>query len=397
MSYVAPYIDESGLVIPKYEDILEELINTYKSIYGQDCYLEEDSADYQWISIVALRILDTLNSVQLAYNNRGPQTAVGSGLDQIVKMNGIARKAATYSTCEVILEGDIGTVITNGIVGDINGVQWNLPATVTLEEASSPPIGQAVVTATCKEIGAVVAKIGDITNIVTPTAGWTSVYNDDPAVVGEPIETDVELRLRQSLSVTRPSLNLLTGTWSALVALNNVSRVNVIENPTNETDVHGTPPHSITCVVEGGTDQDVAETIWANHGLGVLTNGDISVEVTDPITGIVTPIGFYRPDAIPIYVTVYLTMLNGYTSATELLLKEAINDYLNSLQIGTSLTVSALYAAAMSIVSDLRTPNFSITSIECAKVASPQEEYDIQLLFNEVAYGDLANIRVAAI
>lgn len=397
MSYVAPYIDESGLVIPKYEDILEELINTYKTIYGQDCYLEEDSADYQWISIVALRILDTLNSVQLAYNNRGPQTAVGSGLDQIVKLNGIARKAASYSTCEVILEGDIGTVITNGIVGDVNGVQWDLPATVTLEEAGSPPIGRAVVTATCKEIGAVVAKIGDIANIVTPTAGWTSVVNEDPAAIGDAIETDAELRLRQILSVTRPSMNLLTGTWAALEALENVSRVNVIENPTNEYDIHGTPPHSITCVVEGATDEQVAQVIWANRGIGPLTNGDVSVEISDPITGIITPISFYRPEVVQIYATIYVTMLNGYTSATELEIKEAIIDYINSLQIGTSLTVSALYASAMSVVSNLRKPNFSITSIECSKVASPQEEFDISLLFNEVAYSEISNITVVAI
>lgn len=394
MSYTAPYIDESGLVIPSYEDILAYLIGVYKNIYGQDVYLEEDSADYQWISIVALRMHDSLNSVQLSYNNRSPQTAVGSGLDQIVKMNGIARKVASYSTCQVILEGEIGTVIRNGIVSDVNGKQWSLSEEVTLEETGSPPIGQAEVTATCQEIGAIVARIGDITNIVTPTAGWTSVENEAPAAVGDSVETDVELRQRQALSVTQPSMNLLTGTWSALMAMTNVARVNVVENPTNEYDIHGTPPHSITCVVEGGTDQDVAETIWANRGLGVLTNGDVLVDILDPITGIVTTIGFVRPEPVPIYATIYLASLTGYTSATELEIREAITAYINSLHIGISLTISALYASAMSVVDDLRTPSFSISSITCSAVASPQEENDIQLLFNQMAYADLSNIEV---
>lgn len=397
MSYFTPYIDAAGLHIPTYEDIRDDLIDYYKSIYGQDCYLEEDAADYQWISVVALRIYDALNSVQLAYNNRAPQTAIGSGLDQIVKMNGIARLAASYSTCEVYLTGEIGTVIANGIVGDSSGYQWELPASVVLsEDEDEPTIGSATVTATCKTIGAISALIGDITSIVTPTSGWTAVINLVAAATGDPIETDAELRERQALSTSRPSMNLLTGTWSALAALTNVSRYNVIENYTNEYDEHGTPPHSITCVVEGGTDQDIAETIWNNRGIGVLTNGDEHVSITDPVSGIVTSIGYYRPTYVPIFVTLVVEgySAEGYTTATTDLIKQAIVDYLNALQIGADVTISALYAAAMAVTADIHDPMFSIWSITMSKVASPQDQYDIDLLFNEVAQGVLANIDV---
>ena len=101
MSYSAPEVTSAGLVLPTYVDIRDDMLEAFKEIYGQDCYLEQDSADYQWISIISLRMFHAIQSVQLAYNNRSPNTAVGSGLDQVVMLNGIRRKTATYSTCSL--------------------------------------------------------------------------------------------------------------------------------------------------------------------------------------------------------------------------------------------------------------------------------------------------------
>lgn len=389
MSYTSPTVTSAGLVIPTYIDVRDYLIEQYKSIYGQDAYLEEDSADYQWISAVSLRLHDALSSVQLSYNNRGPQTAIGSGLDQIVKLNGVTRRGASYSNCLVTLAGTAGTVITNGEVVDTSGYRWSLPETVTIGEENTVDV-----TATCQTIGEITALPDTITSISTPTAGWTSVTNAAAATVGNAVETDSELRTRQRLSVSRPSMNLLAGTISAIAALEEVTRHNVIENPTNTEDIHGTPPHSITCVVEGGDDEDVAEEIWLNRGLGVYTNGDVIIDVTDPITGVITPIRFYRPEYIPIYATVMIYPLDGYTTATSDAIKQAIVDYLNALQIGADVTISALYAAAMAVTEDLYNPSFSILDITIAGIPSPQESIDITILYNQVASGNINNVEV---
>jgi uncharacterized phage protein gp47/JayE len=409
MSYTAPYFDSvAGLVIPTYTDIRNDLIEDFKAIYGQDCYLEEDSADYQWISIVALRIHDTLSSIQLSYNNRAPATAVGSGLDQIVKMNGITRASATYSTCEVILTGTVGTVISNGVITDVSGNKWDLPATVTLLATGSPAVGQATETAVCQTIGSITALPGDLVNITTPTYGWTSVTNTAAATAGQAVETDTELRMRQALSVARPSMDLLSGTMAAIAAVENVTRYNVLENVTNLDDAYGNPPHSITCVVEGGTNDDIADAIYLNRGLGVLTNCGLTagdppvpvdpngrcVAVTSATTGIITYIGFYRPEYIDIYVTAEIYPLAGYTSATAILIQNAINNYLNSLQIGEDVTVSAVIAAAMAVTADLTKPSFSITDLYLSKVASPGDSVDIVLLFNQVSYCETSFVTI---
>ena len=132
MSYFNPYIDKSGLHIPTYNDILDDMIEGMKKIYGSDIYLENDSADYQFLSILALKISDSYQAIQYAYNSRSPSTAVGAALDSVVKLNGIARKKAGYSTCELVLSGIPFTEIKNGSVMDKTNVVWKLPSSVVI-------------------------------------------------------------------------------------------------------------------------------------------------------------------------------------------------------------------------------------------------------------------------
>ena len=59
MAYFPPYIDETGMHIPTYSDIRDDLISSMKEIFGNDIYIDEDSQDYQQISIFAKKIFDT--------------------------------------------------------------------------------------------------------------------------------------------------------------------------------------------------------------------------------------------------------------------------------------------------------------------------------------------------
>ena len=102
MSYFAPYVDESGLHYPTYNDILEDLIEDMQTIYGSGIYLGSDSQDYQMLSKFAEKIYDTYQAMEIAYNAHSPVTAIGTGLDYIVAINGIKRKTGTNSTATYI-------------------------------------------------------------------------------------------------------------------------------------------------------------------------------------------------------------------------------------------------------------------------------------------------------
>jgi uncharacterized phage protein gp47/JayE len=384
--YVAPTISAAGLTIPSYNDILEDNIQGYLKIYGANQYVGQDSAIYQLLSILSLKQSDTLQALQFAYNQNSPQYAVGAGLDRIVKLNGIARLSYTYSSAILRIQGARGRVITNGVAQDQNGNQWLLPQTVQIAN-----IGYTDVEATCATPGNITAEPNTINIIATPQNGWATVNNSAAAIPGDAIETDSELRARQSISVALPSQTLLDGVIAAIAAVPGVTRYNVVENFTNETDSNGNPPHSISAVVEGGTEIAVATAIYDQRGLGVYTNGTTLVNVTDPVTELVVPIRYFLPTYVPIYVSLNLYPLAGYTSAMPGLVQDAITNYLNELQIAEIVTQSALVAAAMGVTS-LLNPAFSVRSLTLGTAPSPTGTSDIPMNFNQVAQGILANV-----
>lgn len=384
MAYFAPYIDETGLHIPTYSNILEDLILGSKSIFGQDIYLGIDSQDYQLISIIADKINDCFQLLELVYNSRSPLTSIGSALDGIVKINGISRGAASYSTCIVTLYGSAGAVINGGIVQDVGGYLWNLPASVVIGTS-----GTVNVEARCQTIGSVKANAGEINLIFTPTSGLSSVTNASAAIIGTDIESDSQLRARQAISTSRPSRTVLEGTKGAIAEVVNVTRFIVYENDTNAVNADGHPAHSITAVVEGGLDTEVAQAIFDKKGPGCYTNGTSLVNVTD-LYGQINAIRFYRPTYIDIDVVVNIKQLTGYTTETTASIKATIVAALNSKFIGDDLSVSDLWSGALAAINGK--PVYSVTSITFAKRSMAQGVVDLVTAFNEVVRGNLSYI-----
>ena len=87
MAYFAPYIDDSGLHIPTYQDIMDYLEEQVRLIFGNDIYLGDDAQDYQLLSVFAAKLFDVMQLAELNYNNRSPSTAIGSALDTLVALS----------------------------------------------------------------------------------------------------------------------------------------------------------------------------------------------------------------------------------------------------------------------------------------------------------------------
>lgn len=393
MTYFKPYVDSTGLHIPTYNDILEDMIAAMKQIYGDDIYLDNSSPDYQLLSIFALKQSDTLQALAYAYNARSPETAIGTSLDSVVKLNGIKRKAAGHSTCQVKITGSPFTQITNGAVKDRAGLTWDLPANVVIDSN-----GTAYTVATCRTAGAVSALAGDISQIETPTYGWVSVTNEVAAVLGNAQETDAQLRERQTISTANPSQTMLDGTKGAIAALKNVSRYAVYENDTNVSSVtddnpYGLPAHSVTCVVEGGTDEDVAEAIFLHKGIGCYTHGDVEVQYTDQ-NDYINRVRFFRPVYKDIFVKVVLKKYTGYISTMTVKVREAVYNYLAALTIGSDVSASVLSNIITDCNPSLTKPIFGIKELKLGLSKSAMAAQDIDIGFKEIPNPAYANIEV---
>lgn len=378
MAYFAPYVDSAGLHIPTYIDIRDDLIAQFRQIYGDDLYLEDDSQDYQMISVFASKTVDTMALLQLVWNNHSPKTAVGSALSSLVKLNGIARKAASYSTCVLTITGTTGTVIAAGSVKDDSGNIWDLPANTTLTGTTTE------VTAICETLGAVEAAVGTITTINTPQAGWTAVTNAVPAVVGQPVETDAELRARQTVEVAIPSQNMVDSTIAGIAAINGVTRYKVYDNDTNVTDENGIPGHSMASVVEGGLDADVAEQIYLRKGPGSGTYGSSSATYTNS-SGIDTIIYFSRPTYTGIDVNVEVTPGFGYSSEILATIQANIEAYIKGLDIGVDVSATGILTAITAAIENPARPSFSLASITLGEEGQTPGIIDVPIAWNAAA------------
>jgi uncharacterized phage protein gp47/JayE len=397
LAYFQPYIDATGLHIPLYTDIRDFLISQCLSIFGQDLYLGKDTQDYQWISVVSEKIYDAFLLAQNVYNNRGPGTAVGSGLDGIVKINGIKRSSATYSTCHANVAGVPGAIITNAIALDQGNIKWDLPTSIII-----PSNGIATnLLLTCEQPGPISAAPGTIIQMFNPQYGWTGITNTDNATLGSYVENDGQLRSRQQTSTAQPSKTVLEGIKGAIAAITGVTRYQVYENDTNNTDSNGLPAHSITAVVEGGSDQDIAQALYVKKTPGCYTNGTTSVQILDSNGNpIYNALGkpeirnFYRPSYVDIDIVINLKMLSGYTSATTTQIQNSIVAFLNSFSIGSELPISSLWGTVLAVNTSLTNPTFSVTGVTAAVHGGTQGTTDIPIAFNQILRGNSAYITI---
>ena len=389
MAYFAPYIDETGMHIPTYSDIRDDLISSMKEIFGNDIYIDEDSMDYQQISIFAKKIFDTNALALLTYNNRTVNTAIGVGLDNLCAIAGIVRKPATYSTVQLVLTGSPSTVISNGQCSDVDMEHiWNLPAEVTI-----PDSGTITVEATCNDSGDITVSSGTITQIVTPVFGWYSVVNNVNGSGGTNQESDAELRARYALATSSPSQTVFESIIASVSAVEGVKRIRAYENDTGTTNDLGHPPHSITLVVEGGDDTDVATEIYFKKTPGCYTNGTTTVPIVS-LSGNTTNISFYRPTYKTVYVKVSLKKLSSYNDSYADDIKNAIVEYINNLDIAETVYRSVLWSIATGQMKSIQSPSFSVLNVQTSTDGVSYFDSDISVLFNEASQIDFDKVTV---
>lgn len=388
MAYFEPYIDSTGFHYSTYDDVLEYYIEQLKLIYGSDIYLEADSQDYQMVSIRAKMAYDLMNGLAMVLSNQSPSTSIGTALDARVEWNGIKRKIASYSTCDLKLNANVGTVIHKGIVKDSSGVLWNLPEEVIITQ------NPQTVTATCQDIGAIEAPINTITEIVTPIKGWISVTNEQTASVGAKVETDEELKERRKLSVANPSINLVDSVQAGIMSIEGVSKCKVYENDTNITDDNGIPPHSISCVVDGGDTKEIAQCIYLRKGggTGTYANSERTGFVEETVTtstGLPILIQFCRPIQVPVYIQVTLIKTGMWNDDRIQAVNNYVQEYFNNIGMGDDIYASSIIAVISQAITDLYNPEFRISS-DIYMGTDPEDLNPI--LSQGIAYNEIATL-----
>lgn len=311
-------INENGITIESIEEILDSLTSAFKNIYGQDINLEQSTPDGQMLNIFAQAKRDVLELAVQIYDSMNPETVIGKSQDALYKLVGLYRKSSQFSfvqvnvtTTEPVNLQGLDTEITNPngtgyTVSDGNGNNFILSNSVNLPEP-----GVHLLEFRAQNVGAIQVQPNTVVNMVTIVRGVSGVNN--PAVqylTGNAEETDSEFRIRFNKSRSIAGKGFGESLAAALLNINLVSDAAVYQNRTNTTDSDGTPPHSVWAIVEGGSDEDVAQAIYVNVTDGCGMRGETSVVVTKS-NGLVETIKFDRPTSSPLYVKATLKNLTA--------------------------------------------------------------------------------------
>lgn len=335
-------ITPAGISSPSYADIYASLQASFQSIYGTDAYIDPDSQDGQMLAVFAQAQYDSNQATIAAYSNFSPATAQGTGLSTVVKINGLKRQVPSNSTAPMTLVGQAGSQVQNGLIGDNQnlGTQWALPGLVVI-----PDSGTITTTAICTKQGAVTAAANTLTKILNPQLGWQTVNNASNATPGAPVETDSQLRQRQSVSTSLPAQSVIGGVYGTIANLPGVSRLKVYENDGSTTDINGLPGHSISVVAAGGAVSDIATAIEQKKTPGTNTYGSTSFTVLDPV-GLPIVIRYFVLADVIITVAVGLRALPGYVSSTGMLVSQVVAAVISALSIGEVVYLNRLFSAA---------------------------------------------------
>ena len=395
MAYFEPYIDADGIHVPSYGDILEYITDQYKTIFGEEVYLGEETPDYQIVSIFSKCLSDYSALAVDAYNARDPRYASGDALDSAVEQHGIVRKRSTASTATLKLGGEEGTVIPAGSQAiDSSGNLWTIQDDVEL-----PSSGSDEVESICETLGAVVAPVGAINGIYTPVPGWYSVTNEEVGKTGNDTETDAELRERFFATYSDKNNGVFDSILSGLKEVEDVTFVGLVQNDTDtdHTGTGGLPPHSFCAIVDGGETQGIAEKVFALKPPGVATYGNQPAVTVIDSYGNSNSILFSRPTNTAVSITVTIKALPGYDAdRVNSIIKSALESDVNSLGIGKSWSVTTGYRDVYAAFVNVDIP-FTVTNISAQVSGGSATTDTISCAYDEKLYTDDTHITITVV
>lgn len=385
-------LDEKGFYRKTYDEILTNLEDRAKQLFGSDMNIEETSPLGKYIRIIAYQIDELWEDIEGAYYSGFVSTARGISLDRVSTTLAISRHLAAPSKAILKISGTPGYTVPLGfIVATENDIQYTTTEDVVLDESG---IGTTEVM--CMEEGIKGnALAGQINVIVNPDADVVSVTNEEDAYSGRDKESDTAFRERIISSIGSTEGSTTDAILGSILKLSDVKSVTIRENPNSTEDDEGRPPHSFEVFVQGGNDQEIAETIFEKKPLGIQSYGTTSVSVND-IANNPHSIKFSRPKVEPIYLNISLVVNDGFSSLNEI--KTGIINYIggtdsdNTYYYGLNIGENVIHSKLVSIVSNIA--GVEDVSVKVCTDGVNFSAQNIEILSDTVAETDYSKVSV---
>lgn len=442
-----PGVDSTGFVQKTISEIKASIEAGYRQVYGAAVNVATSSRVGQRIGLFAGALAEVWELGEALFNAMDPDAATGGGLDNQLKMVGLSRKPATYSTVGLILIGTNATVVAAGKRGKVSSTAAKFaldsPATIATLTTHTDDfdyfVGDLVTSsgnvylcvieghsvlvdisgtgtaisdggatwrylgpgtaavrapATATVTGPVQGYAFTVDTIDTPVSGWTVVTNDLDAQTGQNQETDAQARARRDLSLAKAATTPLQAVRTAILEVAGVTSCTIFENYTDAT-VDGIPSKAFECLVEGGADQDIRDAILTHRPGGIQAYGTTSGSATDSEGGTHT-IAFSRPSAVNIYVKVTLAVdSTAYPADGDTQVKDSVVARGNARPVGRDVVASNISAPLLPPSSDV--PGvFDVSQVLIGTVNPPVSSATISISPRQRAVFDTSRVTVVS-
>src|SRR5690625_4554439 len=388
------YIEEAGVIIPDTSQTLADVQAEFRAVFGDDLDVDPSTPQGTLIARIAEeRDAIARNNAEMA-NQINPDYANNVFLDAIYGLSGGSRRPAVKTIVTyVVLTGTPVTLATRGAVAvTASGNQFEL-----MQQREIPASGTITGDFLALEAGPIEVEVGALNGIETSILGWTGVYNPLAGVTGRPAETNASVRRRRRNTLALQSVSTNLAVISGLYDVDTVRSLSYLENiESTEQVIQGITmkPHSIWACVEGGSAEEIAQSLYDTKTLGAGYNGAIEVQVGDPRSRITHPVKFDRPVDVELLIRVTV----GPSSLDlQQLIPDLVMRYVNqeiegdvSFVVGSNVSPWEIAGAI-----NQQRPEIRVRKVELSLVGSgtwSTDEYEIAI--NEIAKTQRSSITV---
>lgn len=320
---------QTGITVDSTATIRQAIVDDWEAIFSdEEADLITDPSTPAGQIIDSMAVLETAKDSALLelINQFNPKTASGIFQDALGAIYFLSRKTAqpTVVTCQ--LTGLQGTVIPQGsIIQNTDGYRLTSLGAVTIGAD-----GTAEAEFACTETGEILIGANTCTKIISVIAGWDTVGNSSAGVTGQDVEPRAVFEARRVISVANNSHGSRLSLQGALSALDGVLDCLILENRSDSTTtIQGVSliSHSVAICVYGGSDDDIAETIYNKIDAGCGTNGSTTVTYTSS-DGVPNSYQIVRPTPTPVYFEIKINKTSSTpTTIVEDIKNAIINDF----------------------------------------------------------------------
>lgn len=275
-------ITENGLLVPDIADVLAGRLTDMSTALGGGSSQSLSSPQGQIAQSDTEILAQVYDKLLCLFNQMNPDYATGRFQDGIGRIYFMDRISAQGTVVTATCIGRVNTIIPAGSTAvDVNGYIYQ-----SIDNAMIPAGGSVNVPFVNTTNGPIPCAVGDLNQIYRSVPGWDSITNASSGVVGVDVESRIAFETRRKQSVARNGRNMDSATLAGLLEVNGVLDAYVWSNRTDSIVNQGVTafpvaPHSIYIGVYGGSDEDVAKSIFETKNPGANLNGNTSVIVED--------------------------------------------------------------------------------------------------------------------